>query len=213
MCECVCGNIIEVDGYTLFSGQISSCGCVKLERITNLNKKYNQYDFDYENNLGYCYPEETKEIYFIFNINDYDIIKYYYWQPDRSYWRTATNGLKFSVHQLIMCNGKIDEISEIKIDHKNRNPSDNTRDNLRFCSNKENARNRSMQPNNTSGIIGVNKRYENGWRAYISDERKQMMLGVYREFQDAVIARLKAEKEIFGEFAPQRHLFEEYGII
>ena len=31
---------------------------------------------------------------------------------------------------------------------------------------------------------------------------------------DAIIARLKAELEYYGiNFAPQRHLFEEYGII
>ena len=30
--------------------------------------------------------------------------------------------------------------------------------------------------------------------------------------KDAIIARLKAEKEHYGEFAPQRHLFAQYGI-
>lgn len=30
--------------------------------------------------------------------------------------------------------------------------------------------------------------------------------------EDAIRARLQAEKEYFGEFAPQRHLFEEHGI-
>lgn len=30
--------------------------------------------------------------------------------------------------------------------------------------------------------------------------------------EDAIRARLRAERQYFGEFAPQRHLFEEYGI-
>ena len=37
-------------------------------------------------------------------------------------------------------------------------------------------------------------------------------LGNYVDKTDAVIARLKAEKEYFGEYAPQRHLFKEYHI-
>ena len=32
------------------------------------------------------------------------------------------------------------------------------------------------------------------------------------EILNAKVAELKAEKEKFGEFAPQRHLFEQYGI-
>ena len=30
--------------------------------------------------------------------------------------------------------------------------------------------------------------------------------------EDAIKARLMAEKKYFGYFAPQRHLFEEYGV-
>ena len=29
---------------------------------------------------------------------------------------------------------------------------------------------------------------------------------------DAIIARLKAEKDLYKEFAPQQHLFKKYGI-
>lgn len=41
---------------------------------------------------------------------------------------------------------------------------------------------------------------------------KQKSLGKFINKKDAIVARLKAEKEYFGEFAPQRRLFEEYGI-
>lgn len=33
-----------------------------------------------------------------------------------------------------------------------------------------------------------------------------------RPKEEAIIARLKAEKEYYGEFAPQRNLWKEYGI-
>jgi hypothetical protein len=38
-------------------------------------------------------------------------------------------------------------------------------------------------------------------------------LGCFEKIEDAVVARLKKEKEIWGDFAPQRHLFELYNII
>ena len=41
---------------------------------------------------------------------------------------------------------------------------------------------------------------------------KKIRLGEYEHIEDALIARLKAEKKYFKEFAPQRHLFAEYGI-
>jgi len=73
--------------------------------------------------------------------------------------------------------------------------------------------NRSLQPNNTSGIIGVHLNKNNKWVAQIMLNRKTNYLGSFSNKKDAVIERLKAEKEYFGEeFAPQRHLFKKYGI-
>ena len=42
--------------------------------------------------------------------------------------------------------------------------------------------------------------------------RKNISLGSYETFEEAVKARLEGEKKYFGEFAPQRHLFAQYGI-
>lgn len=49
-------------------------------------------------------------------------------------------------------------------------------------------------------------------RSYIDMNHKRINIGTFNDKNDAIIARLKAEKEYFGEFAPQQHLFEEYGI-
>ena len=35
---------------------------------------------------------------------------------------------------------------------------------------------------------------------------------LHDNLEDAIYNRLKAEKQYFGEFAPQRHLFSQYGI-
>ena len=41
---------------------------------------------------------------------------------------------------------------------------------------------------------------------------KTIYLGGYNTEEEALIARLKAEKKYFKEFAPQKHLFKKYGI-
>ena len=103
--------------------------------------------------------------------------------------------------------------NNIQIDHIDRNPYNNTRENLRICSCLNNIRNRGINNNNTSGIIGVSwSKERNKWRSYIMLNHKQKFLGYYKELEDAIVARLRAEKEYFGEFAPQKDLFEKYDI-
>ena len=89
------------------------------------------------------------------------------------------------------------------------------KENLRAATCKENARNRTKHSNNTSGIIGIywNNR-DNLWIATIRVDWEKIYLGGFHNKNDAIVARLKAELKYFGvEFAPQRHLFEQYGII
>ena len=52
----------------------------------------------------------------------------------------------------------------------------------------------------------------NNWNTYIKINGKRKYLGSFSSKTEAIRARLKAEKEYFGEFSPQKHLFEEYGI-
>ena len=37
-------------------------------------------------------------------------------------------------------------------------------------------------------------------------------LGYFKSKEEAIIARLKAEKELFGEYAGQKELMKQYGI-
>ena len=102
------------------------------------------------------------------------------------------------VHRvLIPCDGVID--------HINGDGLDNRRKNIRPCSVQENSRNRHGQANNTSGFVGVcwncaSKK----WYARICVSGKNINLGLFSDIEDAICARIKAEKKIFGEFAPQR---------
>lgn len=98
-------------------------------------------------------------------------------------------------------------------DHHNRNKLDNRKSNLVQCTPADNLRNKSITSKNHSGIIGVHKNSkEDKWIAQIGVNNRTCHLCTFVSKKDAIIARLKAEKEYYGEFAPQRHLFEEYGI-
>lgn len=97
------------------------------------------------------------------------------------------------------------------IDHSDRNKLNNSKNNLRKCSQRENSINRTIKKNSKSGYLGVYQQNEK-WRAAITINQKTMYLGSYETKEEALIERLKAEKKYFKEFAPQRHLFEKYNI-
>lgn len=210
LCECSCEkhSRIKVIGHCLKNGNTKSCGCLNKEFISNLNKSINQYDLN--GNIGVGYFVDGTQFYF--DIEDYDKIKDYYWLNNHGYATSREqNDGKIEyiyMHRLIM-NASSDEI----IDHIDRNKLNNRKNNLRTTNDCGNARNTSLAKNNTSGVIGVSfVSGRNKWIAQITVNYQNISLGRYISKEDAIVARLKAEKEYFGEFAPQRHLFEQYNI-
>lgn len=84
------------------------------------------------------------------------------------------------------------ELPPERIDHINRNKSDNRISNLRLLSHAENLQNAKLRRDNTSGVKGVHS--ERGrWRASISVDNKTINLGSFRTLDDAAAARAAAE--------------------
>jgi len=80
------------------------------------------------------------------------------------------------------------------IDLINRDTLDCRKANLRLCTHTINMINRSMQKNNTSGVIGVQWcESRNKWRARIVVNKKTLDLGYYHNKEDAISARREAE--------------------
>ena len=50
------------------------------------------------------------------------------------------------------------------------------------------------------------------WQAKIGVNGEKIFLGTFQNIEDAIKARLKAEKKYYGEFAPQKDLFKKYEI-
>jgi len=91
------------------------------------------------------------------------------------------------------------------VDHINGDVLDNRRDNLRFCTHKENIRKmikRKSKRKSNSIYKGVcnHKKREDRWRSYIKVDGKQISLGVYGDEISAAKAYNEAAKKHFGEF-------------
>ena len=87
-------------------------------------------------------------------------------------------------------------------DHINGDPLDNRRQNLRVCTQSENAQNRGKQKNNTSGYKGV---FANGkrWMARIRLDGKDKYLGNFKTRAEAGRVRDRATVKYFSLVTPQ----------
>lgn len=93
------------------------------------------------------------------------------------------------------------EFPNSNLDHINGIRTDNRIENLRVCSDLENARNTGLRSDNTSGYKGVSYFKEtNKWRAYGSLNGKIIHLGFYNLVDDAAKAYDKFAQENYGEF-------------
>jgi hypothetical protein len=212
-CECDCNdhNIVVVRQVYLKNGHTKSCGCISKELASERwigntygveRKEENRNDLSGE--YGILWASNTNDEV-LFDLEDANKILLYHWMiGKRGYPVAHIDGEMKTMHTLIGCKG---------YDHIDRNKLNNRKYNLRPATERENSRNRSRQSNNTSGFIGVSwNKSRNKWESYIKTEEKHIHLGQFENKEDAIRARLNAEAKYFGEFAPQRHLFEEYGV-
>jgi HNH endonuclease len=85
----------------------------------------------------------------------------------------------------------------VQVDHIDRNPLNNSRENLRLTDETGNARNRGLNSKNKSGHAGVCA-YGKFWKAYIYVEGKEIFLGYHLTLKDAITERKLAEKKYWG---------------
>lgn len=193
LCHCDCGNEVVVRRSDLTNNRTLSCGCYGKEVRYKSKKRYNTYDLSGEYGIGYT--SNSKEFYF--DLEDYDLIKDYCWHINEQGYVVSTVNL---FHRIVM--GSPDICFEIDHKHGESTRNDNRKYNLRITTKSQNMMNVGLRINNKSGVTGVIWHKRSGkWRAYIRVNGKQIELGLYDRFEDAVRARKQAEEKYFGEFS------------
>ena len=124
-----------------------------------------------------------------------------WWYHNAGYAVCKTLGIKprrvLYMHRVIL-NAREDQ----EVDHANGNPLDNRRSNLRLCTHSENAFNKRMMKNNTSGFKGVGwDKANQKWTAIISMNGKSIHLGRFPDAEDAALSYNEAATKYFGKFA------------
>ena len=182
---------------SLLSGHTKSCGCARSKANKNKNKKYNTYDLDScEYGIGYTLNGKP----FYFDKEDYNLIKDICWfYGDKGYIKGNIKNKSINLHRLIM--GVVDK-PEYVVDHIGHKLFDNRKSQLKVCKQCNNAMNVSLRKDNTSGITGVTfDTSRNKWAAQIQVNGKNIHLGRFPDFNDAIIARRDAENKYFDEYS------------
>lgn len=197
LCKCDCNNEIIVLGNNLTKQATTSCGCLRKDPSVVIRRKHNIYNLSGEYGVGYASNTNNP---FLFDLEDYDKIKDYCWfQNDKGYILATLKKIdgkqkRIRMHNLL--------IGEFEIDHRNNNKADNRKLNLRQATASQNTMNRAIRKDNITGCTGVywNKQ-KNKWVANIVFGGKQIYLGSFDDFKDAVKTRKEAEEKYFGEFS------------
>jgi hypothetical protein len=107
----------------------------------------------------------------------------------------------FNVHRLVGQEFIPNKNHLAVLDHKNNNRLDDRVSNLRWATYDENNENRLLASNNTSGHKGVSyDKAHNKWKADISANNKPVTIGSFKTKTEAINARQKEAKKLFGAF-------------
>ena len=227
LCKCDCGNEVTVRGNNLTSGHTTTCDCrlwsdvpryfkvnipkqdgemtVEKKMLCIQNKSLQLYPkkniiaknkFEIANGVVKVYVNNSNDA-ILCDIEDWEKLKYYRWYKNMYGYAEANNEnhKKIKMHKVIIGN-----VGNMIIDHINRNKLDNRKCNLRVVTKKANGLNRDLRKENTSGYAGVSK-VNTGWKATITENGKNINIGIFSTKERAIKARREAEKRIYGIYS------------
>lgn len=135
----------------------------------------------------------------IIDKEDYDKVKNIRWRLGGDGYAVNNSDKKENlyVHRIIN-----DTPKDLFCDHINRDKLNCKKENLRTVTHRLNCINIGTQSRNTSGVKGVSwSKSQQKWRSRITINSKEISLGQYKNYLDAVKARIKAEALYFGEYS------------
>lgn len=213
VCECTCENktLVQVKDDRLKSNNTKSCGCLQREAATKLCKsraKGVEVFDEKEDDLGkYIEFQNNHGDKCQVDLEDFEKIKNISWCKEKAgYWRgkDPEQNKVVRLHNFLCPNFAL-------VDHEDRNKSNNRRYNLREAKHYQNTANQKRSKKKYE-VYGISPLRSGKWKSIITCKGTFYNLGAFENKEQAIVARLTKEKELLGEFAPQRHLFEQYGI-
>ena len=219
MYECeICGRKvnkkIRMGGHTLcykHMHQLHKYGKF-LDNIPRTNSDLN--DYVVSDGVAYfnLYNQKNEKIAtFIIDVCDIQKVKYHKWRLSHGHVVTGlpSKGQQRDLSHVVL---DIQKDDSVVVDHINGDTLDNTRCNLRICSQGENVLNKRFMSNNTSGFIGVSyKKDRDRYDPEIRFGYTRCHLGMTKTIEEAVYKRYIAEQLLFGEYAnceEQKRKFE-----
>lgn len=119
------------------------------------------------------------------------------------------SGKKYFLHRFLMGIHEEEFTIRREVDHINGDSLDNRKCNLRICTHHQNSKNIRKKDH----IVGVKfiKSY-NGtsiskWTATIMHNYRTIYLGYFDDIENAILARITKEKELFGEYGSNSDLY------
>lgn len=132
------------------------------------------------------------------DVSDYDKLSKYSWCICKTGYAVANiNGKVTKLHRYLL------DLSDPHklVDHKNHDILDNRRSNIRICTCEENARNKG----GGNAVHGIRKTPFGKYQVRITFKRKEIHIGNYDTYDEAVKARYAAEDKYHGEYAYHRN--------
>lgn len=113
-----------------------------------------------------------------------------------------------SAHSIIFHMNGIIIPNNVEVDHKNRNPFDNSWNNLRLATSSQNCWNRKKRCDSKNNLpVGIRKIKFQGIEKYaatLTYHQQSYPLGLHDNLEDAVKARKSAEEKFHGDFIAQK---------
>lgn len=184
-CLCGCGLKIPIKTHHKYYGIP--------KYIIGHNKQYKKNEYiEHDNKIEILLRKGNSTVSTFISKQDKEKVLKYTWSFAHNYVRNSSNNL--NLHRFIM-----DTPKHLEVDHIDRNPLNNTRENLRNVTRQTNSYNKGKNKNNTSGYKGVrtipnSKRFQ----AYTTKNYKQINLGWYDTIEEAAEAKQKYDEVFFN---------------
>lgn len=177
-----------------------------LDNNPRTQKDLNEFRCISENTIEFDVYNRKSEVVNHFWIDREDLakVRYYKWRVDTNCHVitgncTSTRPRKELSHIVMNCpDGMV-------VDHKDGNPLNNRKKNLRICTQQENLCNKHFMSNSNSGEIGIIwDKSRKRWAPEIRKDGKRYHLSRYKTIEEARYARYIGELILFGEFRNQK---------